>query len=906
MTETLKNFLHLLPARKFSTSRPAAPVALAVLIALIVTLVLTVTASATPAGTIMLVSDPATGIQLDGWGNSPMTADGRYVVFTTGTVPALSIEDPTDSDVIIKDLETGDSASVVTDSNANSGNGWGGDAAISVDGHFVVFLSSASNLVPDDTYGKIDVFVKDTFTGATTRVSTASGGLEAHGHSSSPQISGDGRYVVFTSAADNLVPGDTNNVNDVFVKDLQLGTTSRVSVSATGQEGDRLSDSAAVSFDGHFIAFKSEATNLVTGDTNNTDDIFLRDMRTGTLRRVNTASDGSEANNAGFGWLHRPSMSADGRYIAFDSFSTNLVPDDSNNTDDIFLKDTLTGHLSRISTAADGTEANGFWCPDSAPMSADGTYVVFKSCASNLVPGDNNGWSDIFIKDVSSGAITRASVSATGVEADGESGSAAISADGRFVTFLSVATNLVPEDTGGVSQIYRTRNSLHLERSSDWSWYDDLSAGARNWVLLANPQDAAADAYFDLAISGSPKTLAPLPGLDPGQIPAGVTAAYEFPGTMGGPVEATSRNGDAAITSLRSLWGDSLEEIPGNLKDRLSDNYLWPWYDMLSPGTSDWIVVANPSSTETVTAAVNFKDQGAGPPVTAHADIPPSGTWAPTFPGKMGGPVELQAYRQGGSYAETPDRRPVIASQRVLTGNGAAFNEVPGTPAGELSDRYLWTWYDQKSPGMKNWVLIDNPSTAEIITAEISFTDQDSGTPVHAINNIMPGGAWTPTFAGKMGGPVEVKAYVIGGSYSNETDRRPVIASQRVLTGLSFEEKPGTAASTSGFSALSSNYHWTWYDEQGPGALDWVLIANPSASASVFYEMTMGDNSAPVARSYLDAGQIVALRFPGVMMGPVSVRAWTDSNMTVPAEIIASQRVLWKGFFNEVEGQVLG
>ena len=268
-----------------------------------------------------------------------------------------------------------------------------------------------------------------THAGVTTRVSVATGGGEGNGSSGLPAISGDGRYVAFSSDASNLVANDTNGCPDVFCHDRWTGTTTRVSVASNGAQADGPSPQGwklSISVDGRYVAFASDASNLVANDTNGKTDVFIHDCRTGATTRMSVASDGTQANNVS----DKPSVSADGRFVAFESPATNLVADDTNLCRDVFVHDTETGQTTRISVASDGTEGNGVsWFPS---VSADGRYVVFQSAAWNFVPYDPNCAADAFIHDRQTGETT--SVCCAGANwCDGNS--ATISADGRYVAF---------------------------------------------------------------------------------------------------------------------------------------------------------------------------------------------------------------------------------------------------------------------------------------------------------------------------------------------------------------------------------------------------------------------------------------------------------------------------------------
>ncbi|MBU4457101.1 MAG: hypothetical protein KKA65_06395, partial [Nanoarchaeota archaeon] len=261
--------------------------------------------------------------------------------------------------------------------------------------------------------------------GITTRVSVASDGGQGNGDSSwGVSISADGRYVAFKSNASNLVSGDTNDANDVFVHDRQSGQTTRVSVASDGAQGNYHSGSPSISADGRYVAFESYSNNLVSGDTNDAIDVFVHDRQSGQTRRVSLASDGAQGNyHSG-----SPSISADGRYVAFGSYSNNLVSGDTNDANDVFVHDRQSGQTRRVSLASDGTQGSG---DSSSPsISADGRYVAFYSDASNLVSGDTNGYWDVFVHDRQSGQTARVSVASDGAQGNGVSLYPSISADG--------------------------------------------------------------------------------------------------------------------------------------------------------------------------------------------------------------------------------------------------------------------------------------------------------------------------------------------------------------------------------------------------------------------------------------------------------------------------------------------
>jgi Tol biopolymer transport system component len=267
--------------------------------------------------------------------------------------------------------------------------------AISADGRFVAFDSYATTLVPGDTNGVPDIFVRDRVRGTTERVSLGPHGVQAEGGkgegSYGPSISGNGRFVAFSSYATNLVAGDTNGFEDVFVRDRELGTTERVSVGPHGRQSDNASQGAAISADGRFVVFQSDATNLVRGGGNGQIGVYVRDRARGVTELVSVGPRGTRADDASF----IGAISADGRLVAFGSFADNLVPDDTNGSFDTFVRDRLRGTTERVSVASDGTQGNGG--SGGPSISANGRYVAFSSEATNLVPGDTNRTEDVFV-----------------------------------------------------------------------------------------------------------------------------------------------------------------------------------------------------------------------------------------------------------------------------------------------------------------------------------------------------------------------------------------------------------------------------------------------------------------------------------------------------------------------------
>ncbi len=337
---------------------------------------------------------------------------------------------------------------VSVDSSGAQGNSSSEYPSISADGRYVAFESSASNLVIGDTNGYRDVFVRDHQSGTTERVSVSSGGVEGNGPSYNPSISAEGCFVAFWSYARDLVSGDTNGTGDVFVRDRQSDTTERVSVDSSEAQGNGQSQYPSISADGRFVAFESSASNLFSGDTNGNYDIFVRDRQSGTTERVSVNSLEVQAN----GDSYSPSISADGRYVAFWSFATNLVIGDTNGIPDVFVRDRQSGTTELVSVDSGGAQGNSF--SESPSISADGCYVAFWSSATNLIGGDTNLSREVFVRDRQSGTTERVSVDSLGAQGNNQSSDPSISADGRYVAFWSNATNLVSGDTNGTHDVF--------------------------------------------------------------------------------------------------------------------------------------------------------------------------------------------------------------------------------------------------------------------------------------------------------------------------------------------------------------------------------------------------------------------------------------------------------------------
>ena len=351
-------------------------------------------------------------------------------------------------------------------SPTESSSGESETPSMSRDGRYVVYQSSVADLVAGDTNERIDIFLYDRQTGNTERISVGSDGSQANSDSRSASISSDGRFVAFSSFANNLVPGDTNDCVDLFLRDRLTGRTERISVDAYGNQANGNSQPGAITPDARYVVFTSQASNLVVGDTNEATDIFVRDLANGTTERVSLSNEETQGMDAS----RAAAISDDGRYVSFESASSNLVANDTNGYPDIFVRDRLTGTTARVSVASSGAQGNLF-SQDSA-ISSDGRFVAFTSNADNLVPGDTNGQQDIFVRDRALGVTERVNLTNSGTQGTGSAAGfsgafyPSISSDGRYVSFLTAA-NLVPEDSdAGFDTYLRDRIAHATERLS--------------------------------------------------------------------------------------------------------------------------------------------------------------------------------------------------------------------------------------------------------------------------------------------------------------------------------------------------------------------------------------------------------------------------------------------------------
>jgi Tol biopolymer transport system component len=428
--------------------------AVVVAVALVVALVVGNTAMGAP-GDIVLASASDAGEA----GNfesraADISLNGRIVAFESKATNLDPLDSDLFEDIYVKNLESGEVtlASVAPARSKGRGKGKGGGPvkgnlyslrpSLSGDGNQVAFDTGSWNLHPDDPIGDFDVYVKDLSSGALILASVNANGTKGNGHSQRPSMSDDGNKVVFDSTATNFSTRDSDENFDVYVKNLVTGTVDLLSVTSRGVKGNDASFGAVLSPDGTKVAFNSQATNLHPADTDSSTDVYVKDLITGEMALASTSDQGITGNDASFA----PELSRDGRVVAFMSRATNLDPADAHPYEDVYVKDLNTGDIKLVSTAAQGTKGNSF--SGIGSISADGRFVAFDSISTNLHPADSDSFSDVFLKDVATGALTLVSKTASGQKGNNSSSGGSLSADVKRIAFGTSATNLNPAITG--------------------------------------------------------------------------------------------------------------------------------------------------------------------------------------------------------------------------------------------------------------------------------------------------------------------------------------------------------------------------------------------------------------------------------------------------------------------------
>jgi Tol biopolymer transport system component len=381
------------------------------------------------------------------------SVNGRYVAFVSLADDIVPGDTNRGEDLFVRDLKIGKTQRVsVSSTGAQANNSLMNimNHAVTGTGRYVAFGSTARNLVKGDTNGTYDCFVRDLTKKTTVRASLGVGGVQGNDTAGSCLVTDDGNSAVFTSFANNLVPGDTNDMPDVFVRNLVTGAVHRITVTPTGQQAARGGILMDMTPDGRLIVIESISGDLVPGDTNDEVDQFVYDRRTGRMTQVDVASDGTRPALSG----EEGSISADGSRVAFET-RASLDPADTNQLYDIYVHDLASSHTALASLGRNGVVGDGN--SQRATLSGDGSVVAFDSAADNLFPGDVNNAADIFSRDVGTPGLRLITQSPTGAVANGDSVRPVITRNGRAIAYSSGATNLGPEVDDPFGDVYLSR-----------------------------------------------------------------------------------------------------------------------------------------------------------------------------------------------------------------------------------------------------------------------------------------------------------------------------------------------------------------------------------------------------------------------------------------------------------------
>jgi Tol biopolymer transport system component len=676
------------------------------LLSLLVLPLATAGVHAAPGG-IALVSTNAAGVYAnDDSVSGRISSDGRYVAFVSTSTNLVSPA-TAGQEVFRKDLLTGEVQLASANAAGVQGNGISNDPAISPDGRYVTFQSQSTNLVTPSTTGQ-EVFRKDMLTGEVRLVSANAEGAEGTATSYSGTISPDGRYVAFHSFSANLVT-TAISFTQIFRKDLLTGEVMLVSADAAGTPGDDFSQIASISSNGRYVAFSSYASNLVTPATGALQ-AFRKDILTGEIRLVSSDAAGAEGN----GTASFPSISDDGRFVAFHSTSTELVTPNTTGQQ-VFRKDMLTSEVRLVSADAAGALGNG--TSSSAAISSDGRYVAFQSASTNLVTPNTTG-QQIFRKDMVTGEILLASATTAGVQGNFNSSRSSITSDGRYVAFQSTATNLVAPATTGV-QIFRK------ELAAPYYFYfaeGYTGSGFQEYLCLGNASAAAITVKATyLFRDGTTKE-------ETYGLMGNSRRTVNVNAVVGPDKEVSIRcESESAFIAERPMYFDYQGKWTGGHDAVGATAPALAWYfaeGYTGAGFDEWICVLNPGDLPAnLTFFFQTQEEGEkkveGFSVGAHT--------RQTFKANqlLGGGSFQTSLRLTSDHPVVAER-PMYFSYSGTAGYGWTGGScVMGVPL--LSSSYYFAEGTTRA-GFEEWITLQNPGTADI-TVHATY-NLGSGTPV--------------------------------------------------------------------------------------------------------------------------------------------------------------------------------
>lgn len=511
------------------------------------------------------VSVDSNGAESDSLNTAPsISSDGRYITYASSSTNLVAGDTNFADDIFLYDTVTEITKRISVDSGGNQGNSWSYEPSISGDGRYVTYASDADNLVAGDTNVTTDVFLYDTVTEITIRVSVDSFGNEADGYSNIPNISSNGEYITYGSDATNLVPGDTNFTADIFLYYIDTQETARISVDSGGTEGNGYSFYSAISGDNRYTVYQSDADNLVAGDTNIATDIFLYDLVNETTTRVSLDSGGGQTNGSSL----YPSISSDGRYIAYQSEANDIVAGDSNLSQDIFLFDNMSQTTTLVSKDSNGIISNNY--SENPVVSGDGKYVAYTSYGDNLVSNDTNTTYDVFAFEVDTAKTFRVSVDSDRNQGDNGSAGPAINDDGKYIVYQSDAANLVTADSNGATDIFlasmKTANRLNYIAGSHGS-VNGNTAQTVLYGLNGTAVTAVADSGYHFVGWSDNSTQNPRTDTNVvANISVTATFAANDSGSSSGGSSSSSSSGSSTEGTTSSPTPDT-DSIPNDIED---------------------------------------------------------------------------------------------------------------------------------------------------------------------------------------------------------------------------------------------------------------------------------------------------------------------------------------------------
>jgi hypothetical protein len=631
-----------------------------------------------------------------------ISSNGRYVAFDSEAGNLVTGDANGVADVFLRDLQLGTTVLVSTDASGAQGNQGSGEADVSADGRFVVFSSWANNLIAGDTNGVVDVFVKDMQTGGITRVSLGTGGVQADADSSPLSISGDGRYVLFTSEAGNLVPNDVNALGDIFLHDRQTGITISPSINSNASFGG-----ASISLDGRFIVFTSTANYLVSGDTNEKRDIFVYEIQTGQITRVSVNSSGIQADQHSF----EPSISGDGRYVTFSSSAENLMTEDTMLFTYVYVHDRVTGTTTPVSFK------NGYpmygWA-DSSIISADGRYIAF----SYDDKGDGMAVRWIYVHD----RVSNLTVLPTQGSDTNAPILPSISGDGRLLVYASSGP-LVSDDTNGVRDIF----------VKEVAYPPDLNPTVKSTEQgCPNGCSGSADQVVDFLVEFSE----PVTGVDAGDFVLTIGG-----GISGAAITAVSGSGSDYEVQVNTGSGDGTLRLDVVDNDSIKDFPLNP-LGGVGAGNGNFTAGAvyivdknivsvtnilradpNPSSSGSVRFAVNFSE-----PVTGVD----TGDFSAIAGGSIVGAAVIEVTGSGNSYLVTVNSGAGDGALRLDLIDNNSIVDLVSVPLGGWGTNDFTageTYTIDKSFAVVSSILRAdvNPTSADAVRFNVTFSETVSG-----------------------------------------------------------------------------------------------------------------------------------------------------------------------------------